>query len=56
MKPSYIITSLILQKIEEIGKELGLLEVSLIPSNQIKLRKENKIKTIQSSLAIEGNI
>lgn len=53
--PPYSITSIILEKIEAIGKELGSLEVSLIPSNEIQLRKENKIRTIQSSLAIEGN-
>lgn len=54
-KPPYTISSYILKKIEEIGKELGSLETSMIPSKKIQLRKENTIKTIQSSLSIEGN-
>jgi Fic family protein len=53
--PPFTITSLILKKCQQIAHELGVLEGAKINYAPIKLRKENQIKTIQSSLAIEGN-
>jgi Fic family protein len=40
---------------KEIGKLLGLVDATYLRKPQTQLRRENKIKTIQSSLAIEGN-
>ena len=54
-KPPYEITSLILKLIQQIAKELGFLQGAKIKTLPLYLRKKNKIKTIQSSLAIEGN-
>jgi len=51
----FTITPLILKKCQLISHELGMLEGAKINYTPIKLRKENQIKTIQSSLAIEGN-
>lgn len=53
--PSYAITSTILKQIESIGREIGKLEFSLMQTSQVRLRKENKLKTIHYSLGIEGN-
>lgn len=53
--PLYQITSHILKLSQEVSKKLGLLEGLKIESPSIKLRKDNQIKTIQSTLAIEGN-
>jgi Fic family protein len=53
--PPYTITPTILRCIEAINRLLGLLEAAHIPLVEIQLRKENKIRTIHSSLAIEGN-
>lgn len=39
----------------EIGKLLGIVDATYLRKPQPRLRKENKIKTIQSSLGIEGN-
>lgn len=54
-KPPYEITSLILRLIQQIAKELGFLQGAKIKTSPLYLRKKNKIKTIQSSLSIEGN-
>lgn len=40
---------------KEIGRLLGIVDAAYLRKPQTKLRKENRIKTIQSSLAIEGN-
>lgn len=53
--PPYRITSGILYSIEQIGEALGRLR---LPSDNVVfpvLRRGNRIKTIQASLAIEGN-
>ncbi len=53
--PPYTLTTEILRKCQLISHILGVLQgarISLVP---LKLRKENKIRTIQSTLAIEGN-
>lgn len=53
--PPFKITPLILQRSQEISRELGLLSGAKIDRVPLKLRRINNIKTIQSSLAIEGN-
>ena len=54
-RPPYTITSAILKLVAEIGEVIGnytvLAEQSLTP----RLRRENRIRTIQASLAIENN-
>ncbi|EAA25442.1 Fic family protein [Rickettsia sibirica] len=54
-KPSFQITNKILELSQDISYELGILAGSKLYSQPIKLRKNNQIKTIHSSLAIEGN-
>ena len=53
--PPFEITSKIIELISNISEKIG--EISSIQNNShhIKLRKENRIKTIHSSLAIENN-
>lgn len=53
--PPFTITSAILSRIVEIGQVLGRLSVLDAYTNNLRLRKINRIKTIQGSLAIEGN-
>jgi len=38
-----------------IGGQIGRLEASLPPERQLLLRRSNHLRTIQGSLAIEGN-
>jgi Fic family protein len=54
-QPPFDITIRILNLSESIAKELGRLIGSRANTVAVVLRKENKIKTIQASLAIEGN-
>ncbi len=55
MKPRYEITSKILNLIASVSEKIG--EVNAVHLNRppTALRKKNRIKTIQSSLEIEGN-
>ena len=55
MKPPYEITSSILKLVSSISEKIG--EVNAVHFNRptTELRKKNRIKTIQSSLEIEGN-
>lgn len=55
MKPPYEITSKILNLVASISEKIG--EVNAVHLNRppTELRKKNRIKTIQSSLEIEGN-
>lgn len=55
MKPPYVITSKSLQLISSISIKIGEVNAKMLVRQNPKLRKQNKIKTIQSSLAIEGN-
>lgn len=55
MKPPYDITSKILRSIASISERLGEINASFLDRPPPILRKENKIKTIHSSLQIEGN-
>lgn len=55
MKPPYEITSSILKLITSISEKMGEVNANLLNKPSAKLRKQNKIKTIHSSLKIEGN-
>ncbi|AZA80573.1 cell filamentation protein Fic [Chryseobacterium lactis] len=55
MKPPYQITSEILMLIASISEKIGEINASLLYKRATELRKKNRIKTIQSSLEIEGN-
>jgi len=55
MKPPYEITFSILKLITTISEKIGEIHANLINKPFPKLRKQNRIKTIHSSLKIEGN-
>ena len=55
MKPTYQITSEILKLITSISQKIGEVNAKLLVKQNPKLRKQNQIKTIHSSLSIEGN-
>ncbi len=55
MKPPYSISSKILTLISSISEKIGEINASFLGKPSPQLRKRNKIKTIHSSLAIEGN-
>jgi Fic family protein len=55
MKPPYEISQRILQLYGEIGGSLGICRSLRLSRPDATLRKRNRIKTIHSSLAIEGN-
>jgi Fic family protein len=51
-QPVFTITARIAGLIAEISEKIGRISVS---SREVKLRKVNRVRTIYSSLAIEGN-
>ncbi len=53
--PPFSITSRILSLSQRIFHALGVLEGEKLDAEPVKLRRSNNIKTIHSSLAIEGN-
>ncbi|CAD7800102.1 Adenosine monophosphate-protein transferase SoFic [Chryseobacterium aquaeductus] len=55
MKPPYQITSQILNLISSISQKIGEVNATYLIKNNPTLRKQNQIKTIHSSLNIEGN-
>ena len=55
MKPPYEITTNILRLVSSISEKIGEVNANYVGSPSPKLRKQNKIKTIHSSLKIEGN-
>ncbi len=55
MKPPYKITDTILQLVVAISEKLGEVKATHLYKPPTELRKKNRIKTIQSSLEIEGN-
>jgi len=55
MKPPYEITNKILALYGQITEALGICQSIQLVKPEAKLRKQNRIKTIHSSLAIEGN-
>ena len=54
-RPPFIATPTILALVAAIGEQVGRLEASLPPERQLLLRRTNRLRTIQGSLAIEGN-
>jgi Fic family protein len=55
MKPPYEITSEILKLITSISEKIGEVNANFLSKPSTHLRKQNRIKTIHSSLKIEGN-
>lgn len=55
MKPPYQITAKILDLISSISEKIGEINAAYLYKPPTELRKKNRIKTIQSSLEIEGN-
>jgi Fic family protein len=55
MKPPYEITNKILSLIASISEKIGEINAVHLNKPPTELRKKNRIKTIQSSLEIEGN-
>lgn len=55
MNPPYEITSDIIKRIASISEKIGQINAKFLDKPSPKLRKENRIKTIHSSLSIEGN-
>ena len=54
-QPPYTITPAILNLLAEIGESVGRMSVLAEQTDQLHLRRINRIRTIQGSLAIEGN-
>ena len=55
MKPPYVLTTSILKHITTIAEKIGAINAYLLEKPSPQLRKQNRIKTIHSSLQIEGN-
>lgn len=55
MKPPYTITPQILKSISDISIKIGEVNANYLSKQSPTLRKSNRIKTIHSSLKIEGN-
>ncbi|WP_026769393.1 Fic family protein [Asinibacterium sp. OR53] len=55
MKPPYSITPVILKLLSIVSEKIGEINASHLQRPKAELRKDNRIKTIQSSLEIEGN-
>ena len=55
MKPPYQVTEKILGLIAAISEQLGAIKATHLSKPPTELRKKNRIKSIQSSLEIEGN-
>lgn len=55
MNPPYQITPEILKLITSVSEKIGQINAKFLDKPSPKLRKENRIKTIHSSLRIEGN-
>ncbi|MGF1451278.1 MAG: Fic family protein, partial [Opitutales bacterium] len=55
MRPPFVISSTMLSEISRIERLIGQIESLDAPRPQPQLRRANRIRTIQGSLAIEGN-
>ncbi len=55
MNPPYDLTPKILKLISSISQKIGVVNSNYLSRPSPQLRKQNRIKTIQSSLQIEGN-
>lgn len=53
--PPFEVTSKIIELVSKISEKIGELNVIHSGFRHVELRKENRIKTIHSSLAIENN-
>ncbi len=54
-EPPYTLNTSIFSLLEQVNQEIGMLKGLKVEFSTPKLRKQNSIKTIQASLAIEGN-
>lgn len=54
-KPPFTLTAAILRLAAEIGEAVGPLNAREEPTQELQLRRLNRIRTVQASLAIEGN-
>lgn len=55
MRPPYNLTNEILKLVSEVSHKIGEVNASFLIKQSPELRKKNRIKTIQASLAVEGN-
>lgn len=55
MNTPYQITSEILKLVSSASEKIGQINAKFLDKPSPKLRKKNRIKTIHSSLSIEGN-
>lgn len=55
MRPPYEITTEIIKQIISISEKIGEINAKYLDRQSPQLRKQNKVKTIHSSLQIEGN-
>ena len=55
MNPPYDITPIILKLVNQVSEKLGEVNANFLDKPSPQLRKQNTIKTIHSSLSIEGN-
>lgn len=55
MKPPYHLTGNILKLVSEVSYKIGEINASFLTRQSPELRKRNRIRTIQASLAVEGN-
>lgn len=55
MQPPYELNAEILRLVSEVSQKLGAVQAVVLPKQASGLRRRNRIKTIQASLAIEGN-
>src|SRR5574343_508300 len=55
MRPPFKITTDILKLLSEVSQKIGEVNASFLVKQSPELRKINRIRTIQASLAIEGN-
>ena len=55
MKPPYEITTAILQYVSSISEKIGGIKANFLDKPSPALGKQNRIRTIHSSLGIEGN-
>lgn len=53
--PPFSITPTILKQVAEISESIGRLSVRIEQTQALRLRRANRIRTVQGSLAIEGN-
>lgn len=55
MKPPYNVSSEILKLVSEVSHKIGEVNASFLTTQSPELRKKKRIRTIQASLAVEGN-